>query len=119
MVTDNAKHVVFLPGVDRILTPPWSVEARHEAGVLLRELQDGGVLSMPHSRPMPSIGRRCHELRIVDTNVTWRVIYRIDAEDIVVIHTFGKKTQQTPQRVIELCQRRLNRYDEAQAKEED
>jgi phage-related protein len=31
---------------------------------------------MPHSRPMPDIGERCHELRIVDVDATWRIIYR-------------------------------------------
>lgn len=33
---------------------------------------------MPHSRPMPGIGSRCHELRIVDVNATWRMVYRVD-----------------------------------------
>jgi phage-related protein len=45
---------------------------------------------------MPSIVRRCHELRIVDENVTWRVIYRIDETVILIVHTFAKKTQVTP-----------------------
>ena len=27
---------------------------------------------------MPGIGKRCHELRIDDKNVTWRIIHRID-----------------------------------------
>jgi phage-related protein len=49
-----------------------------EVGVLLRRLQRGESLGMPHSRPMPSVGRRCHELRIVDEAVIWRVMYRID-----------------------------------------
>ncbi len=37
-----------------------------EADFLLRKLQQGKILSMPQSRPMPSIGAACHELRIVD-----------------------------------------------------
>ena len=68
---------------------------------------------MPHSRPMPSIGRRCHELRIDDRGVTWRIIYRIDADAIVVGEVFAKKTGKTPKAVIEACQRRLKRYDKA------
>ena len=36
-----------------VKTPPMTVEARREMGVLLRELEDGEQLSMPHSRPMP------------------------------------------------------------------
>ena len=30
------------------------------------------MLGMPHSRPMPDTGQRCHELRIHDRNKTWR-----------------------------------------------
>jgi hypothetical protein len=38
-----------------VKTPPFSVAARIEAGVLLRRLQQGEKLSMPHSRPMPPL----------------------------------------------------------------
>jgi hypothetical protein len=41
-----------------IKTPPLSPEARIEAGLLLRRLQRGERLEMPHSRPMPVIGGR-------------------------------------------------------------
>ena len=51
-----------------VKTPPFSVEARIEVGVLLRHLQEGINISLPHSRPMPTIGRGCHELRIPDQN---------------------------------------------------
>ncbi len=66
---------------------------------------------MPHSRPMPSIGPRCHELRIVDADATWRVIYRLDPDAIVIVDVFRKTTAQTPTRVIADCQRRLRLYD--------
>jgi len=68
---------------------------------------------LPHSRPMPSIGPRCHELRINDENVTWRIIYRLDQDAIVIAEVFTKKTQGTPAIVIEACQRRLREYDYA------
>ena len=68
---------------------------------------------MPHSRPMPAIGQRCHELRIQDSDTTWRVIYRIEADAVIVVEVFAKKTQTTPQQVIDVCQRRLRQYDEA------
>lgn len=67
---------------------------------------------MPRSRPMPSIGRRCHELRIDDEAKTWRVVYRIDTDAIVIGEVFQKKTQQTPQWVIENCKTRFKAYDE-------
>src|SRR5688500_11584176 len=50
---------------------PFSADARLEAGVLLRRLQGGEKLSLPQSRPLPRIGPRCHELRIVDEDKTW------------------------------------------------
>lgn len=90
-----------------------SAAARLEAGVLLRRLQRGELIGLPHSRPMPSIGARCHELRIVDESATWRVVYRIDADAIVIADVFGKKTQATPTSVIDACKRRLRAYDAA------
>lgn len=107
----NDKPLRWLHGA--ITTPPFSTEARREAGGLLRMLQGGEVLSMPHSRPMPSIGARCHELRVRDAGGSWRVIYRIDTEEIVIVEVFRKKTQQTPQQVIETCKERLKRFDAA------
>ena len=59
------KPLVWLEG--EIKTPPFSAAGRVEAGTLLRQLQEGKSLGLPHSRPMPSIGPRCHELRITCT----------------------------------------------------
>lgn len=69
---------------------------------------------MPQSRPMPAIGSRCHELRIVDEAQTWRIIYRVDPDAVVVLAVFGKKSAQTPQYVIDACQQRLRSYDSIQ-----
>jgi len=63
------KEIVWLHG--EVKTPPFSSEARIEAGHLLRLLQQGKSLSMPQSRPMPVVGVRCHELRIRDVDLTW------------------------------------------------
>jgi phage-related protein len=60
---------------------------------------------------MPSIGPRCHELRVVDTDATWRVIYRVDTDAIVIAEAFKKKTQSTPKQVIDACGCRLREYD--------
>ena len=103
------KVVVWLQG--EIKTPPFSADARIEAGFLLRKLQFGEKLSMPQSRPMPVIGKRCHELRITDVNVSWRIVYRIDAEAIVLLEVFAKKTSKTPNRIINLCKKRIREYD--------
>jgi phage-related protein len=82
-----------------------------EAGVLLRRLQRGEKLGMPHSRPMPTIGRRCHELRIPDGDKTWRVVYRIDDDAIIIWEVFAKKDRTTPQLVIDACKKRIKDYD--------
>ena len=96
-----------------VKTPPFSQKARLEAGFLLRRLQRGENLGMPHSRPLPDIGARCHELRISDAAANWRIIYRSDSDAIVIVEIFKKKTRKTPQEVIEISKERLRRYDNA------
>jgi phage-related protein len=105
------KPLVWLSG--EIRTPPLSKQARVEAGFLLRLLQKGEVLCLPRSRPMPSVGRGCHELRINDKNLNWRIIYRTDPDAVAILEVFEKKTRATPQRVIDACKRRLHAYDNA------
>jgi phage-related protein len=105
----NDKPLVWLHG--EIKTPPFSQSARLEAGFLLRKLQRGENLSMPHSRPLPSIGPRCHELRINDENKIWRIIYQIDSDAIVIAEVFAKKTNKTPKEIVEICKKRLKQYD--------
>jgi phage-related protein len=60
---------------------------------------------------MPSIGPRCHELRVNDGQVTWRIVYRVDPDAIVILEVFKKSTAKTPLPVVETCQRRLRKYD--------
>src|SRR4051794_35015707 len=84
-----------------ISTPPMSKAARSEAGYLLRRLQQGESLGMPHSRPMPSIRPRCHELRVPDENRNWRIIYRIAPDAILIVEVFDKTTRATPKPIID------------------
>lgn len=105
------KVLVWLHG--EVKTPPFSLAARIEAGLLLRKLQMGEKLSMPHSRPMPSIGKRCHEIRINDTHLTWRILYRTDHDAIIILEVFEKKTPKTPQQVIKNCKNRIRFYEES------
>ena len=67
----------------------------------------GEWVSLPRSRPMPSMGVRCHELRIDDENKKWRIVYRIDEDAIVILDVFEKKTQKTPKNVFDNCKRRI------------
>lgn len=110
MKMNTDKPLVWLH--TEVKTPPFSLKARLECGYLLRQLQQGENLSLPASRPMPSIGLRCHELRIIDENTTWRVVYRVEQDCVVIAHVFKKKTQKTPKDVMELCRRRLSAYDQ-------
>jgi phage-related protein len=109
-VAEADKPLVWLHG--EVKTPPFSRDARMEAGTLLRRLQRGEKLGLPHSRPMPVIGPRCHELRIHDEDVTWRVMYRVDQDAVIIADVFAKKTRATPQTAIDVCKRRLRDYDE-------
>ncbi|HEX3482293.1 MAG TPA: type II toxin-antitoxin system RelE/ParE family toxin [Kofleriaceae bacterium] len=109
-MSDADKPLVWLRG--RVKTPPFSAEARLEAGLLLRRLQKGELLSLPHSRPMPAVGPRCHELRINDKTKSWRIMYRVDADAIVIVDVFEKRTQTTPAQTILRCRQRLGAYDQ-------
>ena len=152
------KPLVWMHG--EVKSPPFSALARIEAGYLLRLLQRGNSLSLPHSRPMPSIGRRYHELRIngqrplhnyytcqsivkkrlkmliytsklrfcaffcldlaslatlcrgLGQSKTWRIVYRIDDDAILVLEVFEKKTQKTPKARVDVCKQRMKVYDD-------
>jgi phage-related protein len=104
------KPLAWLHG--EVKTPPFSAAARLEAGGLIRRLQKGEILTMPQSRPMPNIGSGCHELRINDETLVWRIMYRIDTDAIVILEVFRKKSPETPKPVIDVCKARLKRYDD-------
>ena len=106
---NGRRPLAWLKG--EIKSPPFSAEARVRAGFLLRRVQEGETLGMPESRPMPSIGPRCHELRVRDRDHYWRVVYRVDPDAIVIVDVFAKKTGKTPVPVIASCKARLREYD--------
>jgi phage-related protein len=106
----SGKPLVWLEG--EVKSPPFSHAARLEAGFLLRSIQQGAKLGLPHSRPMPTVAPRCHELRIPDEKATWRIIYRIDPDAIIIAEVFSKKSKQTPKYVISNAKNRLKHYDE-------
>jgi phage-related protein len=112
-VSPADKPLVWLQGA--VKTPPFGEAARIEAGFLLRRLQQGEPLSLPHSRPMPGIGPQCHELRINDGDHAWRLMYHVESDAVVILDVFSKKTQTTPQGTIDTCRKRLKRYQQASA----
>ena len=95
---------------DSIKTPPFSKAARIKAGILLRVLQAGVRLSLPESRPLPVIGPRCHELRIRDGSQSWRIIYSLEADAIVILAVVKKKSRVMPSSTISTCKKRLEAY---------
>jgi phage-related protein len=96
-----------------VKSPPFSAAARIEAGMLLRQLQRGESLGLPHRRPMPSVGKGCHELRVVDQARAWRIVYAVRADAIVILEVFSKTTRATPALVLGNCRRRLGAYEAA------
>jgi phage-related protein len=103
------KPLVWLRG--EIKTPPFTAEARVEAGHLLRLVQLGRKVGMPHSRLMPTIAPRCHEMRVKDARSDWRIVYRVDADAVVIADIFAKTTRSRPDNCG--LQDRLKMYDDA------
>lgn len=101
------KPARFHPGaIDALRTFPEDV--RRAFGKAIYDLQSGHTLSMPLSRPMPSLGAGAAELRIRDSAGIYRAFYLVKVADaILVFHAFVKKTQKTPEAEIELGKRRL------------
>ena len=96
-----------------IKSPPFTPKGRREAGELLRRVQEGEKLSFPQSRPLPSVGPRCHEIRARDAEHVWRIIYRIDKDAILVAGIFAKKGKSMQQRELATSKARLILYDSA------
>jgi len=103
----DGKPLVWLHG--EIRTPPLSRQARLDAGMLLRRLQRGEEVGMPHARRMSTGGPHCYEMRMGDCSGNWRVIYRIDTDAIIIVEVFRKTTRRPPRSVIEQCRLRLSK----------
>lgn len=59
--------------------------------------------------------RGCHELRIVDQDATWRIVYFVDRDAVVILEVFSKKSRQTPKKVIDTYKKRLATYRDARS----
>ena len=92
-------------------TPPVPEQVRIDSGTLLSLVQDGVMLGMPISRPMPSIGAHVHELRLSDPSGEWRIIYRIEDDVILLVDRFKKTSRKTEQADIRRSQQRLADHD--------
>jgi hypothetical protein len=50
-------------------------------------------------------------MRLPDEKASWRIVYRIDVDAIVIVEVFSKKTGTMSKRVIETFKARLREYD--------
>jgi phage-related protein len=83
-------------------------EVRRAFGKAIYDLQAGHTLSMPVSRPMPSLGAGAAELRIRDASGIYRAFYVVRvADSILIFHAFAKKTQKTPRRELAVGRKHL------------
>ena len=96
---------------ERVKSPPFSDAARAEVGRLLGMLQQGLYVGMPASRPLTSVGPRCHELRIRDDRIQWRLVYRLDRNSVLVARVFAKKSKAQQQQEFSLAKVRLKNHD--------
>ena len=84
------------------------LETKREIGTLIMLIQSGVTLTEPQSKPMKSIHKNAHELRIKDKKGIYRVIYVLNVGDQILIpHAFTKKSQKTPKKEIDLSIKRL------------
>jgi phage-related protein len=64
----------------------------------------------PYRARFPEIGGNCHELRIVDRDAAWRIVYYVAKDAIVLLDVFSKKTQTLPRNIATAAKRRLKHY---------
>ena len=111
------RPVIWLYG--EIKTPPFTLKARREAGLLIAMLQEGEILKMPQSELLPIVGSRCGALRVRDVEHNWRIMYRLDPDAVIILDVYSKKTPKIPGEMIQRCKNRLMRYDETAATTKD
>ena len=101
------KAAIFHPAASAVIRS-FPKDVRRELGKAIFDLQQGAVLTMPLSRPMPSIEQGAAELRIRDRSGIYRAFYYTrSTRGILVFHAFVKKTQATPTHELDLGKKRL------------
>jgi phage-related protein len=106
-MVQKMKSLIFHKKVDQEILS-LDVFTRSKIMRLLSLLSSGARLSMPVSRPMPSVASGVHELRVKSTTSEFRVFYFLNREgSVLIFHFFQKKSQKTPKIEIETGKRRL------------
>ena len=105
---EGMKPVTFL-GDSLSIVREFPDDARSEAGHQLNEVQKGN--NPDDWKPMKTIGPGVREIRIREASGAFRVIYLATLPNaVLVLHAFQKKTQQTPQKDIDLAASRLRSW---------
>jgi phage-related protein len=103
----TVQTVTFHPGALQTIRA-FPKSTRHKLGEAILDLQHGAQLTMPLSRPMPSVAPGAQELRVRDAAGTYRAFYLLHSQrGLIVFHAFEKRTQKTPDRDIRLGRKRL------------
>ncbi len=76
---------------------------------LLEELLSGKTLGMPISRPLYSLSKGLHELRLSGRSGEFRVFYLIKRGNIYVLHACLKKTEKIDIKTRNLILARIQR----------
>lgn len=100
-------EIVLLKQAKRELqdAPPDVIE---DIFALFEDLAAGKMLSLPISRPLPSIAKGLHELRFSGKRGEYRVFYAIQIGDaIYVIHATVKKKNEIDRKTTELLKTRM------------
>lgn len=79
-----------------------------DAYALFDDLTQGKTIGMPHSRPLRSIAKGLHELRLTNNDGIYRIFYVIKMGDsIYILHILKKKTQKLSRQVKQLLLSRI------------
>lgn len=70
----------------------------------------GPDLGMPHTR---ALGQGLYELRLKSKEGLRRVMFALFQQDIVMLHLFAKKTDQTPLKELALSRQRMKEWNDA------
>jgi hypothetical protein len=96
-------------------TAPISAPGRWHAGYLLRKMQRGVRLWRTESRPVPNVGKNCHEVQVRDpeSKATWRIVCRVHRGELIVVGWHDRSRM--PAEFADACRRRLREYSDQSA----
>lgn len=83
----------------------FSDEDKKAVGVAIQKVEFGWPIGMPYSR---KLGTDLWEVRVnISAGRIARVLFTLVGDEMVLIHGFIKKTQQTPKQDLDLARKRI------------